>query len=90
MVELGDKVRDKVTGLTGIAVSRHSYLNGCDRIGVQQPVDKDGKLPDAPCFDEPQLEVLDAGVAAPDPVESSKRTGGPDKYPDRAKPAPSR
>ena len=83
MVNLGDQVRDMVSGFKGIAVSRHSYLQGCDRITVQPSIDKDGKLPESASFDEPQLEVLKAGkvrrTAAPE------YSGGPEKFPDSAK-----
>jgi hypothetical protein len=58
-VELGQKVRDKVSGFEGIAVCRHIYLEGCERISVQPLVDKEGKLPEAATFDEPQLEVIE-------------------------------
>ncbi len=33
-IELGDKVRDTVTGFTGIAIGRAKWLYGCDRIVV--------------------------------------------------------
>ena len=82
MVELGDKVKDPVSGFIGVAVSSHHYLHGCTRISVQPPVDKDGKLPEIQSFDEPQLEVLKTQVVKPDPAPSPQRTGGPAKYPD--------
>ena len=34
MIELGQKVKDKVTGFNGIAVARIEYLNGCKQILV--------------------------------------------------------
>lgn len=37
MINLGDEVQDTVTGFQGIAVSRHVYLQGCDRITIQPP-----------------------------------------------------
>ena len=58
MINLGDKVKDSVTGFTGIAIGRTQWLQGCDRIVVQPQVAKDGKLPDSATFDEPQLIVL--------------------------------
>lgn len=51
-VELGDKVRDVVSGLIGIAVSEIRYMNGCLQYGVQSEY-KDGKMP--------QTEYIDAG-----------------------------
>ena len=57
-IELGMKVRDTITKFEGTAVSKHEYLYGCVRIGVQSDKMKDGKPVEAQCFDEPQLEIL--------------------------------
>lgn len=57
-LELGTKVKDKVTGLTGIITTRTEFLHGCVRVGVQPQELKDGKPVDPVSFDEPQLEVL--------------------------------
>ncbi len=68
MINLGDRVKDMVTGFTGIAVHRYEYLSGCARISVQPPVketDSEYKLPDALVFDEPQLVLVEAGVVKP-------------------------
>lgn len=44
-INLGDKVKDSVTGFSGIAIGRTTWLHGCDRITVQpEGVDKQGKL----------------------------------------------
>ena len=80
MIILGDEVRDTVSGFQGIAVSRHIYFQGCNRINVQPPVDKDGKLLDSSTFDEPQLEVVFAGKATR--KATAVDPGGPDKYVD--------
>ncbi len=81
-VKLGDMVKDTVTGFEGVAIARHSYLQGCDRISVQPVLGKDKTMPSQEGFDEPQLEVTKAGFAIPDPKPSKARTGGPDKHPD--------
>jgi len=81
MVTLGDKVKDKISGFSGIAVSRHSYLNGCDRISVQPIVDKKGKHPDSMSFDEPQLKVLKKRVGK----IGNRKVGGPSKYMDEGR-----
>jgi len=81
MVELGDLVKDSVSGFKGIAVSKHSYLQGCDRISVQPPIDKNGKHPESVTFDEPQLIILKTKK-----VKSGSRiTGGADKYMDEGR-----
>lgn len=57
-IDLGRKVKCKITGYTGIATSRCVFINGCARITVQPPIDKDGKHPDAMWIDEPSLEYV--------------------------------
>ena len=80
MINLGDTVKDPISGFEGVAVSSHEYLHGCVRISVQPVVGDDGKLPDTASFDEPQLIVIEASQEKPQP--RSERTGGPEKYPD--------
>jgi len=58
MVELGDKVRDKYSGLVGIAVVRSEFINGCIQFEVQPKAVKDGKLPESIGIDEGALEVI--------------------------------
>lgn len=78
-INLGDKVKDTVTGLTGIAVGKTEWLNGCIRYVVQASVDKDGKVPVAESVDAQQLVVVEAKKQAVEP----KRTGGPFPEPKR-------
>lgn len=59
-IQLGDKVRDKITGYAGVAIARTEWINGCIRWVVQPPVDKEGKMPDSTSVDEPQLEVTES------------------------------
>ncbi len=58
-VKLGQRVRDKVTGFTGIAVARIEYLNGCIQIQVKPKATKKGKMPDGASIDIEQIEILD-------------------------------
>lgn len=53
-IQLGDTVKDPVTGYSGIAAGRTTWLNGCVRIGVQAKM-RDGKVPELEWFDETQL-----------------------------------
>jgi hypothetical protein len=73
-IALGSKVKDKVTGYTGIATARHEFLNGCVRYSVQGPMEKDGKLPDEKWFDIGQIDIVGPGVAK---KMVAKKTGGP-------------
>jgi hypothetical protein len=34
MVKLGDKVKDVISGATGIVTSRTEYVTGCVRVGI--------------------------------------------------------
>jgi hypothetical protein len=79
-LQLGDKVKDKITGFEGIATSRTVYINGCVRIGIQPvKLSKEGKTQEADYFDEGQIEIIKAGVI---PVEPELfPTGGPQLAP---------
>jgi hypothetical protein len=76
MVNLGDKVKDKVTGLTGIAVAKTLYLQGCARFAVQPQDLKDGRPVEVYWVDEPQLEVIEVG-AIKLKGDQSEKPGGP-------------
>lgn len=63
-IELGMRVRDPITGFTGIAVGRATWLTGCDRVAIRGEVDENAAndRPDLYYVDEPALEIVD-----PDP-----------------------
>ena len=71
-VDMGKKVKDKVTGLTGIITARSENLYGCNRYLIQPPAGKDSKVPDAWWVDEDQMTVVGDGVTV-----KRKDTGGP-------------
>lgn len=75
MIELGMKVRDRVTGVEGIAVARTEWLNGCTRVTVQPQKLKDSQPVETTTFDEAQLEVV--GSTHPLTKRRQVRTGGP-------------
>lgn len=60
-VERGDRVRDSITGYTGIVLARSEYLNGCVRFLVVSEKLEDGKSVDE-TFDAHQLEILEKGA----------------------------
>jgi len=72
MIELGNKVRDKVSGLEGIAVSRLEHLNGCVQYSVTSKLKKGETEINTWNIDEPNLEVVSKGVKI-----KKKPTGGP-------------
>lgn len=78
-IELGDKVKDTVTGFTGIAVAKTTWLHGCDRIVIQpDTLDKDKKVQENAAFDAPQVVVVKKAVVASTPKTAPARSrGGP-------------
>lgn len=75
-IQLGDLVRDTVSGFKGIAVGRTTWMFGCDRITVHpQGLTKEGKTFETMSFDEPSLEVLKK--AKKKDVPENHTTGGP-------------
>lgn len=63
-IPLGTIVRDKVTGLKGVAENRATYLYGCDRYCIQPKAKEDGAIPESIMVDEPQLEVVEGELRA--------------------------
>ena len=55
MIELGQKVKDNITGFEGLVVARIEYLNGCIQFQVQPSKLKDGKPLEAEWIDEQRL-----------------------------------
>lgn len=59
---VGDRVKDRVTGFQGIVIGRSDYISGCDTYGVQPERLKDGIPQDTKWFDDPRLILVEAGV----------------------------
>lgn len=72
-IKLGSIVKDKVTGLIGVAENRASFLYGCDRYCVQPKMKDDGTIPKSRMIDEPQLEVLEDEQSAVTPLPESSQ-----------------
>jgi len=72
MIKLGQKVRCKVTGFTGIAVAKSEYLNGGVQFCVKPKMKaEDTKMPEEFYIDVEQLEVISDGLNV-----KKKQTGG--------------
>ncbi len=72
-IKLGDKVRCKITGFTGIAVAKTEFLNGCVQWNILPKAGKDGKMPEEIGIDKQSLELLP--IPKKKPVKKSY-TGG--------------
>ncbi len=75
---LGLKVRDRVTGFTGVAATIGFDLYGCIQVIINPGMDKDGKLQDQCWFDVSRVEVLDPTpvMARPNYVTSGPVANG--------------
>jgi hypothetical protein len=97
-LELGDQVKDKITGFEGIAIGHTRWIHGSDRFTEQaQTTDKDGKPGATSTFDEAQLDVVkkfayvtenrwaqaETAAEAEAPAQEAARRGGPGDEPER-------
>ena len=64
-IELGDRVKDRISGLKGIVTGVTYFLYGCTRMTLQPEEAKDGKPADGFWVDEPQLELVKKGIVRP-------------------------
>lgn len=76
MIKLGDTVKDTITGLVGVAVSRTEYKNGCTQYGVQRKILKDGEIPEVEFIDPGDLEVITKTKKKP----AEKPPQGPSRF----------
>lgn len=77
-INLGDKVKDSITGFEGIAIAITDWLHGCRRITVQpEKLTAEGNVRESQTFDEPQLII----VKAKEPKRQPVFTGGPQPEP---------
>lgn len=74
--ELGETLKDIITGFHGVVMGRTQYATGCNHYGlVSRDLDKDGKPKDWQWFDESRLvSVPKAGKVK---FNLTKPTGGP-------------
>ena len=79
MVKLGDRVKDRITGFEGIAISLTRHLTGCDTVGVRPEKLHDGKTIDCHWFDINRLKVTKKSAFTPEQV--TKKPGGPRPVP---------
>jgi len=93
VITLGDKVKDRISGFTGIVTTIAHYLNGCARAGVQTSELHEGKPIDTEFFDLAQLEILESGAFYKENSKSTdygaKAPGGPQPSPKRHEDPPS-
>ena len=76
--EMGDLVKDEISGFSGIVVTRIEYLNGCKRYSILARKLEAGK-PVEEWIDEAQLKIIQK---AKEPKAIKKKDpGGPGNVP---------
>ena len=78
MIQLGKKVRDKITGFEGTLVGEARYLYGCNQLCVA-PAVKEGNFQESRWFDDGRLYEIGEGFDANDVKSPSNKPGGPDR-----------
>lgn len=59
-IELGDKVKDKISDFSGIVSTKATYLHESTRFGVTPTeLDKDGNKRHTSWFDETAIEIIE-------------------------------
>ena len=80
MVKLGSRVKDTVSGFTGIATGRAEYMYGCAAILIEPESLHDGKPIDGGWFDEQRVQVVEEKQPETS-ADNSASSGGPQNYP---------
>lgn len=82
-IPLGARVRDRITGFSGVVVARTEWLFGCTRYGVApEGLGEHGKIREAEWFDGSQLAVVDMdALALPDRMAADDRAQDPSEGP---------
>lgn len=73
MINLGSKVKDKITGFSGVVTGFVTYLSGFNQALVVPRVGKDGAFKDGQWFDEQRL-VINKKIA-PIKLDNGKTPG---------------
>ena len=80
-IKLGDKVKCKYTGFTGIATARTEFINRCVQFSVTPKWEKKLAIADSllteMSIDETSLILIDKKLRVPTKDDEEERTGGP-------------
>lgn len=85
---LDDRVKDKISGLSGIVTGVTDFLYGCRRIGVTPEENNEGKPAEPFWIDDAQAKVVKKHVIAPFVQAVAPSPAGP--RPDARRPADAR
>jgi hypothetical protein len=76
---LGETLKDKITGFTGVAMGRTEYLTGCIQYGLlSRKLNDKGLVQDWHWFDEERVERVNTKI-----IKLMDSIGGPQPTPPR-------
>lgn len=78
---LGRRIKDKISGVEGIATSVSFDLYGCEMVIINRGLDKDGKHHENSWYDVGRIEVLDGNVVMTNPWAAGTPAKGPELKP---------
>jgi hypothetical protein len=64
IIQLGQTVKDKLTGFTGLVTGRCEYISGCHQILIQPPVKDKNEFVEPRWLDEERVEALPAEIVS--------------------------
>lgn len=77
-IKLGDRIRDRISGFSGIAFGITYWLNGCTRWAIQpEKVNDKGGIDEAEWFDITQVELVAEKVFEVNVSKEVEPLGGP-------------
>lgn len=75
-INIGDLVKDAITGVQGVCTAYGTCLNNCDRVSIQRLAEEGEKhndvINDAYWFDEPQVVVLEKDYLNKDLIKEAE------------------
>ena len=75
MITLGQKAKDKVTGLKGIITGKWQTLYGSDLSLIKPSIDKEGNTKKGYWFNDGRIEITGKGISLKE--LQTKKPGGP-------------
>lgn len=73
-IAMGQRVKDAITGFSGVVTGRAEYLTGCTQYLLTPSVNERGEYVENRWFDEDRLEPMSASI-----VKLPLTMAGPDK-----------
>jgi len=77
--QIGDRVKEKITGYAGVVTAKCEYITGCKQVLVNPPLKADGGYEDPRWFDEDRVDVTEAKVVTITVVENGFGEAAPIK-----------